>query len=74
MPTKRIYRDGELFIAKMEQALDEGGIEFVEANMPRLERLIARLQDRQYEVAQIMHRAMMVRERHEPRADRRASR
>ena len=71
MPTKRIYRDGEPFIAKMEEALDTSDIEFLEKNMPGLERLIARIGDRQQELAEIAYRAMQVRAKHEPGAERR---
>ena len=38
MPKTLPYHDGELFVARMEQALDEGDIEFLEKNMPRLEK------------------------------------
>ena len=37
--------DGELFLAKLEQAEAEGHADFVEANMPRLERMIAVYQE-----------------------------
>ena len=60
------YLDGEPFIAAMEKAQDEGNLDFVQANMPRLERLIARHQDRAYELAQLQYRARMIREHHEP--------
>ena len=52
MPKPLPYRDGELLVAKMEEARDEGNLDFVEANMPRLEDLIARIQDEQYRLAQ----------------------
>ena len=66
MPKTLPYHDGELFVARMEQALDEGDIEFLEKNMPRLERLIERIGDRQQELAEIAYRAMQVRAKHEP--------
>lgn len=60
------YRDGELFIARCEKALAEGDAAFLECAMPRLEGLIARLQERAYELAQLQYWARMVREKHEP--------
>ena len=45
--------------------------EFIEANMPRLECLIGLLQDRAYELAQLQYRARVVRDRHEPAAEKR---
>ena len=71
MPTKLPMHDGEPFIAKLEQAIEDGGAAFVEANMPRLKQLIKKLQDRAYEIAQIQYRARVVRERHEPPAGKR---
>jgi hypothetical protein len=65
------YLDGEPFVSALEQAQAEGRLGFVEANMPRLEWLIARYQDRAYELAQLQYRAQMVRRRYEPRAERR---
>lgn len=47
--TRLPINDGEPFIATMERASEEGDADFVAANMDRLERLIARLQDRAYE-------------------------
>ena len=71
MPHKRTttgHLDGEPFIAKLEQAQDEGNLDFVTANLPRLEDLIARLQDRQAELAELQYRARCVRDKHEPPA------
>ena len=65
------YKDGEPFIAKLEEAVIEGDADFIEANMPRLETLIARLQDRAAELALLQYRARSVREQHEPPADKR---
>ena len=65
------YLDGEPFIAAREKAQDEGNLDFVQVNMPGLERLIARHQDRAYELAQLQYRAQMIRRKHEPRAEMR---
>ena len=62
------YLNGELFIAAMEKAQDEGNLDFVQANKPRLERLFARYMDRTHELAQLQYRARMIREHHEPSA------
>jgi len=61
------YLDGEPFIAAMEKAQDGGNLDFVQANMQRLEKLLAMYQDRAYELAQLQYRAQMVRRTHEPR-------
>ena len=39
--------------------------------MPALENLIARLQARAHEIAEMQHRARIVRDRHEPPAEKR---
>ena len=57
--------DGEPLIAAMERASDEGDVDFIEANMPRLGRLIAQLQDGACELAELQGRARVVRDRHE---------
>ena len=59
------------FIAKLEQAIDEGNADFIEANMPRQEEIIGLLQDRSHELAQMQYRARVVRDRHEPPAEKR---
>lgn len=71
MTTRLPPHDGEPFIAKLEQAIEDGNARFVGANMPRLERLIGKLQDRAHEIAQMQYRARVVRERHEPPAAKR---
>lgn len=68
------YRDGEPFIAKLEQGVEAGDADFIEANMPQLEKLIALYQDRIHELAQLQYRARLVRERHEPPASKRQRR
>lgn len=60
--------DGEPFIRKMEEAQVAGDLDFVGPNMPRLDALIAKLDARQYELAQLNYRARMVRMKHEPGA------
>ena len=71
MPTKLPPNDGAAFIAKLEHAAEKGNTEFVEANLPALENLIARLQDRAHEVADMQYRARLIRDRHEPPAKKR---
>ncbi len=44
MLTKLPYLDGEPFIARMEEAIERGDADLVEANMPRVEALISRYQ------------------------------
>jgi len=63
--------DGERFVAKLEQAIAEGNAAFVEANMVRLELLIAKLQARAHALAQMQYRARLVKGRHEPPAGKR---
>ncbi len=65
------YLDGEPFIASIEKAIKAGDADFVEANMPRLERLIGRLQNRVAELVQLLYRTRKAKELHEPPADRR---
>lgn len=73
MRTRLGYRDGEAFIARMERAQADGDLDFVAANMKALEKLIGRLEDRSFELTQLQYRARMVREKHEPPGDRKAS-
>jgi len=68
MATKLPHLDGEPFIAKLEQGIAEGDPDYIEANLPALERLIGQYQDRIHELAQ---RARIVREQHEPSAEKR---
>lgn len=60
--------DGEPFIERMEEEQAACNLEFVSANMLRLERIIALYQERIYELAQLQFRARSIRERHEPEA------
>lgn len=66
--------DGEAFIARLEQSIEEGNADHVEANMDRLERLIAQYQDRIYELTSLQYRARLIRDRHEPSAEKRIPR
>ncbi len=34
--------DGEAFIAQLEQSIEDGNADFIEANMPRLEALLVK--------------------------------
>lgn len=71
LATRLPQHDGEAFIAKMEEGIDEGNTDFLEANMERLEALSKKLKDRAYEIAQLQYRARVVRDRHEPPAENR---
>jgi len=64
--------DGKPFLAKLEEAQAEGDADHVERNMPRLEQMIGLYQDRAYEIAQLQYRARLVRDRHEPSAEKRS--
>lgn len=59
------HPDGERFIAALKRASQEGNADFVAANMDRLETLIAQLQDRGYEIAELQGRARVVWDKHE---------
>ena len=62
---------GESFIGQLEEAVAEGDANFIDANLPRLENLIALYQDRIFELANIQHRARLIRNQHErPAVDR----
>jgi hypothetical protein len=65
------YLDGGPLMAAMERAQVDGDTGFVTAHMPTLELLIARYQDRIYELSQFQYRARMIREHYEPRAEKR---
>jgi hypothetical protein len=67
-------QDGEPFIARLEQAVEAGDADFIEANMPRLERLIGLLQERAHQLAQLQCRARLIRDAHEPPAAKRVKR
>ena len=64
-------QDGEPFVAKLEQPIEEGDADFVGANMPALENLIVRHQARAHGIPEMQHRARIVRDRHEPPAEKR---
>ncbi len=65
------FRDGEPFIETCEKAAEAGDADFIEMNMDRLEELIARFQDRVYQLTKLQQRAREVRDRHEPSAKKR---
>jgi len=71
MTTQLPPNDGNAWICKLEQAQEEGWADFIEENMPRIERLIARLQERAHEIAQAQYRLRVIRDRHEPPASKR---
>jgi len=74
MTTPLPPNDGNAWIRKLEQAQEEGRPDFIEENMPRIERLIARLQERAYEIAQAQYRLRVIRDRHEAPASKRVTR
>ena len=55
-------------IASLERGIDDGRPDFIGANIPRLEKLIADLQEASLRLARLQHRARIVRDRHEPPA------
>ncbi len=56
----------EKFVRGMEQASEAGLSDYIGRSMEQLESLIAELQERQHELAQIQYRARVIRDRHEP--------
>ena len=64
--TRIKYTTGERFIVNLEEASQAGDADSIEANIPRLESLIARLQERAAELTVLQYRARLVREQHEP--------
>lgn len=71
MPTRSPMDDGEPFIAKLEEAMEANDADFIEANLPQLEKLIGLYQDRIFELARLQGRAREIRDRHERPADKR---
>ena len=65
------YQNGEAFIRRLEHAQEDGNADAVSLNIERLRKLIADLQDRSQELAQLQYRARSILERHEPAADQR---
>jgi hypothetical protein len=65
---------GEAFIAQLEQAVMDGDADFIDKNIPSLRQLIARYQDRIFELAKLQQRAREVLEQHEPSAAKRKER
>lgn len=66
-PTRLPAFDGEPFIAALEErGIEQADPDYIAANVPRLRRLIAALQERVYELTQLQYRARVVLERHEP--------
>jgi len=63
--------DGDAWIRRLEEAQADCRPDFIEENIPRIERLIARLQERAYEIAQAQYRLRLIRDRHEPPARKR---
>ena len=74
MPTSLPPDDGAPFIAMLELASAAGDADIIEANMDRLEALIAQYQERIHEPAKLQHAARVIRDSHEPPADKRLRR
>ena len=74
MPTRLPPDDGAPFIAMLELAAAAGDADIIEANMPRLERLIALYQEQIHELVKLEHAARAIRDRHEPPAGERLRR
>ena len=60
--------DGEPFIEKLEQGIEDGEGDYIEANMPRLREGIRLYQERIAKLSQLQYRARVVQDRHEPSA------
>ncbi len=53
MSNKLPYKDGEPFIAKLEEAVEAADADLIEANLPKLREIVRRFQDRSYELAKL---------------------
>jgi hypothetical protein len=53
----------EPFLKALEKGQEEQNIQYLQANLPRLEQLIAELQERQTELAGLQYRARTIRDR-----------
>jgi hypothetical protein len=71
MSTRLPIDDGEPFISQLEKAMKAMDADLVEANLPKLEDLIALYQDRIFELAKLQARAREIRDRHERPATKR---
>lgn len=49
--------DGEPFIKMLEQGIEDGRADYIEANMPRLREIILLYQERIAELSQLQYRA-----------------
>ena len=74
MPAKLPPNDGRAFISGPEAMHGENETDFIEANMPTLERFVRQYQHRIYDLVKLQQRARGIRGRHEPPAEKRASR
>ena len=62
------YNDGKTFVERLERAQAEGDADAVSRNVDRLRQLIATLQDKSQELADLQYRARSILEQHEPSA------
>ena len=65
------YQDGEAFIERLEKAKAENDADAITANLARLCRLIADLQEESHRLARLQHRARSILAGHEPTAEQR---
>lgn len=66
-PTRLPMQDGEPFIATLEQyGIEQADPDYVAANVPKLRKLIAALQERIHELTLLQYRARVILDKHEP--------
>ena len=66
--------DGRAFLDRLEQSVQDGNADHIEANIPRLRELIRLYMERSYELAGLQERARLILMQHEPPADKRIER
>jgi len=53
----------EPFPTALEQGQEENNVAYLSANLPKLEKLIAELQEKQFQLADLAYRARSIRDR-----------
>ena len=53
----------EPFLIALEQGQDRNDVAYLSANLPKLEKLIAELQEKQFRLAKLQYRARLIRDR-----------
>jgi len=51
------------FLEALEQGQERNDVSYLSANLPKLEKLIAELQERQFQLADLAYRARSIRDR-----------